>query len=192
MGFGILGKEQVIERWDTLVAGADGKGESVMEGAERLLDDSKVPDVKMQRRSMSPGVVQGLRGGKRPFVVVSNISNPNLKPYRMYINTRDYGVNLQVSWYLVHQPSFWEKFTGFILSIPVLGLLMLPAYSIGKSFSFREAGVLGLNLFHEQDLRAYVSNAHNCLTESVDNLTRGDEVEAPRVEKHSQGFLGIV
>jgi hypothetical protein len=192
MGFGLLGKEQIIERWDTLISGSDGQGETVMEDTKRFLKQSEAPDVKTVRQHISPGIIQGLLGGKRPFIVVSNTSNPNLKPFRMYINTRDYGVNLQVSWFLVYQPALGERCLNFFLKIPVLSLLIFPAYFLSKVAASRESGILDLNIFDEQDLRAYVTNAHQCLTNAVERLTREQTVDTSMIKKHSKGFLGIV
>lgn len=191
MAFGVIGKEQVVDRWDTLISGADGLGNAVMDDTERLLAESKAPDAKSYRKAVSPSVMHGIMGGKRPFLIVANTSNSNLKPYKMYINTRDYGVNLQISWYLVFQPSFWQKLVGFLLRIPILGLVLLPGYAIGKAVSSKEAGVFELNLFDEMDLRAYVTNAHHCLLESVEKLSKAKGIEPPKMDKQSQGFLGI-
>ena len=194
MGFGIIGKDQVIERWDKLINGADGRGEEILSGTETSLEESKVPDAKVVRRDMAPGMMQGMFGGKRRFLVVFNTSNKHLRPYKLFINTRDYGINLQVSWYVVYHPSLWQKFMALILSVPVLGLLAWPFHAASMQASSNTAGILGLSLFDEQDLRAYVSNAHSCVQESLDKLKKGDNNKMPpvAVEKHSQGFLGIV
>ena len=38
MGFGIVGKEQIIEKWGTLISGAAGRGDSLMADTERLME----------------------------------------------------------------------------------------------------------------------------------------------------------
>ena len=191
MAFGILAKDQVLERWGTLISGAQNMGDGMMDSIEHLIEQTKVPDAKVQRRAMAPGLIRGVLGGKRPFLVISNSSNPNLKPLKMYLNARDYGINLQVSWFVVHQPSFIQKIIGFLLCVPVLGVLLLPAYSLSRIGTAKQAGILGLDLFDEQDLRAYITNAHHCMLEAVDNLGKEQNIDTSDICRRSDGFLGI-
>ena len=191
MGFGIIGKEQIIEKWGTLISSAAGRGESVIQNTEQFLQESNVPDVKIQRRGMSPGVMRGIMGGKRPFVVITNTVSPNLKAFKMYLNARDYGSNLQVSWYVVIQPSAREKLTCFLLSIPILGVLFLPLHLLGRASRAKDAGIVELDIFDEQDLSAYVTNAHHCTLDAVKKLMEDIEQDFSKIDRQSRGFLGV-
>jgi hypothetical protein len=193
-GFGlprILGKEQVIEQWDILIGGGQGSAEEVFGGTQTRIIETKAPDIQMERRDISPGVLRGVLGGKRPFLVIANTINFNLRPYRMYINARDYGNSLQVSWYVVYKPGFWRKLLALFLLIPFLNLLVLPFYLLGRLARAREAGPLDLDLFDLQDLVAYVTNAHHCVLQAVERLMVALHQDPSKIERRARGFLGI-
>ncbi|MCX5991190.1 MAG: hypothetical protein NTZ04_02495 [Chloroflexi bacterium] len=50
---------------------------------------------------------------------------------------------------------------------------------------------LDLNLLDQQDLRAYIINAHHCLLKAVDKLMLDLHQEPSKIERRSRGFLGI-
>lgn len=187
----VLGKEQVVEQWGILIGDAQDRAGDIFEDSQRLVAESQAPDIDMERQDVAPGVIRGVLGGRRPFLLVTNNTNSNLKPYRMYISARDYGNNLQVSWYLVHQPSFWRRLLALFLLVPGLNLLILPFYLIGRLFTARQAGLLDLDLFDLQDLTAYVTNAHHCLLEAVEKLMLDLNQDPSKIDRKSRGFLGI-
>ena len=82
----------------------------------------------------------------------------------MFVNVRDYGNALQTSWYLAYLPSAWQRFRGR------LGL--------------------DLDLFDEQDLRAYVTVVHHAFIESVIDLLN-ELGEDTNINRTSKGFLGV-
>ena len=45
-------------------------------------------------------------GEKRPFLIVQNLRTKN---YKMYINARDFGTNLDVSWYFMVEPRYLKR-----------------------------------------------------------------------------------
>jgi len=187
----ILAKEEVIDRWGILISNAEGRSEKIFSDTEQFIGRSGAPDVRVSRRSIAPGLIRGLLGGKRAFLIVSNVSNANLRPYRMYINARDYGSNLDVSWYVVFQPGPGQKLMAFLLCLPIVGLLFLPLYLLGRLTRSRQAGFLGLDIFDEQDLRAFVTNAHHCVLEAVDTLMLDLGQDPSKIDRQSRGFLGI-
>lgn len=191
MGFGIIGRGQIIEKWGTLISGAAGRGESLLTDTRRLIQESHALDVRVRRRGMSTGVVRGIMGGKRSFLIVTNTGNRNLELFKIYLNAKDYGSNLQVSWYVVLQPNGAERLMAFCLSIPLFGLLFLPFHLLGRLFHANKYGILELDIFDEQDLAAYVTNVHHCMLDVVEELMRGLKQDFYRVERQSQGILGI-
>lgn len=66
------------------------------------------------------------------------VTNEALKDYRMYTGARDYGNNLDVSWYLTCEPGFLKKTFSSILT----------QGATDKAFSFN------LDIFQQQDLNA--------------------------------------
>lgn len=183
---------QIIEQWDALLTGACGKGELVMEETIRVLEASEAPDICIEWRALAPGIIQGLVGSRCPCLLVSNTTNSNLQPFNMYITARNYGRHLQVSWYLVYQLSFWNLVVNAILCIPILSLLVFPVYLIAKLAQSKESGILHLNLFDEQALKSYITNAHQCLLDAVEAVTHQQANEPSAQSEHSKGFLGII
>lgn len=182
-----LGKAQTVDRWDMLISGAKGQGDGVLQRTEQLVVETEAPDIGMKTQKVSPGLLQGVLGTKRTFLVASVTTNARLKPYRMYISARDYGIQLQVSWYVAFQPGFLLKLLNFLLCVPVIGLLVLPI----KSLTAKPGSLLGLDIFDEQDLRACVTNAHHCLLEAVEKLMVDLHQDPSKIDRKSRGFLGI-
>jgi len=189
--FPIVAREDVVERWDILVEGAQGRAESIFEDTQKLIVATKAPDIKMERKDVAPGVLRGVLGAKRPFLIISNTVNYHLKLYRMYINARGYDNYLQISWYLVYQPSFWSKLAALLLLIPFFNLYVLPFYLFSRIIRARSSGLFDLDLFDEQDLRAYVTVAHRCLLRVVEKLMVDLHKDPSKIERKSRGFLGI-
>lgn len=189
----ILSKEEIVDDWSTLINGANGKADEVFSAVKDLIADTKVPNVAVERKEMSPGVIRGMFGTKRDFLVVTETGNRRLKPYQMYINARDYGTNLAVDWYLMYRSGWLVRVLAVLSAIPGLGLLVLPFAAIvamGQRAKERRGG-LDLDLFDTQDLRTYVTNAHHCLLDSVDKLMVSLNQDPSKFERKSRGFLGI-
>ncbi|MEW6675409.1 MAG: hypothetical protein AB1348_05320, partial [Nitrospirota bacterium] len=54
-----------------------------------------------------------------------------------------------------------------------------------------ETLIIRLDLFDQQDLTAYVTNAHHCLIEAVEKLMLNIGQDPSRIDRKSRGFLGI-
>ncbi len=181
----------MVDQWDVLIGGGQGKADSIFDSTQKLVDATKAPDIKMERQDVAPGALRGFLGGKRSFLLIYNDTSYHLKLYQMYINARDYGNNLQVSWYLVYQLSFWGKAVVILLFIPFINFFILPFYLIIRLIRAGSSGLLDLDLFDEQDLRAYVTNAHHCLLEAVEKLIVELHQDPSKIERKSRGFLCI-
>lgn len=171
---GVLRKEEVIDKWAVLIGGGQGKAKEIFSNTENFLKQTEAPGVAMERKKLSPNVTGGFVGNTRDFEIITTTGNYKLSPYQMFIGARDYGNNLDVSWYLTFRPS---TLLAILSVIPFLG---------GLSKTTED-----LNLFDEQDLRAYVTNAHHCLLEAVDRLMIGLNRDPSKIDRKSKGFLGI-
>ena len=189
----IVRKEEILDSWSVLIGGAQGRAGEIFDNTNNFIRQTKVPNVGIQRKAVAPGILRGLFGTKRDFLIVTETENSRLRPYQMFIGARDYGSNLDVYWYLLYRPSFRERLLAFFLFIPILNLLILPfAFVSGLATMAKEKrGGLGLDFFDEQDLRAYVTNAHHCLLEVVDKLMTDLHQDPSRIDRKSRGFLGI-
>lgn len=184
-------KDRIVDSWDMLIADAKGKGQSVYQDMEKAILQTKPPKVHMRKRKVWPGIIRGLFGERRPFFIVINKANSNLKAYRMYVNAMDYGTNLQVVWYLVHEPGLWRRTIAILMCIPVVGIAVLPIYLISRLLVAGKSGILQLDVFDEQDLRAFATNVHHCILGAVEKLMTDLGQDTTDIKRQSRGFLGI-
>lgn len=159
-----LRRRQIIDRWDLVIDGGNGHAEALMGTTRRELGRLDPPAVSIASLDLAPSIWRGWTGDTRAFLVAQNDTNRRIRSYRLFVNVRDYGNALQTSWYLAYLPSAWQRFRGHV----------------GDD----------LDLFDEQDLRAYVSVVHHALVEAVIELltTLGRDTD---INRTSKGFLGI-
>lgn len=182
-------KEEVVDSWSILIGNGKGNAGNIFDNTEKSISQTNVPNVQMEKRGLSPGIIRGLFGAKRDFLIVTETKNPSIKPYQMLINARDYGNNLDVSWYLTYRLSLSQKLVALLSLIPILNLVVAP-FSLTSMFK-EKRGSLGLDLFDEQDLRAYVTNVHHCVLGAVDKLVLSLNQDPSKIDRKTRGFLGI-
>jgi hypothetical protein len=169
----ILTVEQVIDNWGIMIKEGNGKAEDIFILAEAFMISSKAPSLKIHRAEMSPGIIRGILGTSRDFLVATD-KNFRLNPYKIFINARDYGNNLDVSWYLTYRLPFWRALLRFI---PGIG---------AASFALES-----LDLFDRQDLTAYTTICHYSILDAVGKLMLSLDQDTSRIDRKSRGFLGI-
>lgn len=159
-----LRRRQIIDRWDFVVAGGNGRDDTVIDATRVYLSALQPPHVTLHDTMLASGIWRSVLGDVRPFIIVQNTTNSRIRAYRMFVNVRDYGEALQTSWYLAFLPTLWQRLRG-------------------------RRG-LDLDLFDEQDLRAYVTVVHRCFVQAVIDLIAdlGEDIE---VNRTSKGFLGV-
>jgi len=172
-GSKILSKEEVIDNWAVLIENGNGKVDEVFNDIEIGIGASKAPALGTKRKKMTPGVVRGVLGTKREFLVATD-KNFRLRPYQIFINARDYGENLDVSWYLTYRLPAWRALLSFIPGV-----------------STASAIVESLDLFDRQDLTAYTTICHHSTLSAVEKQMQGLNQDTSRIERKSRGFLGI-
>lgn len=165
---GVLRRQQVIERWDTLLLDGAGHAEEVVKDLTARLALIQAPNLRLSQQDLAPGWLRGIMGQTRPFVVVTQTGNPRLTPYRMYVSVRDYGTALQPAWYLTYRPAFWRRAKA-ITGVPSLGL----------------------DLFDEQDLRAAALAVHLAFLGAVVALVASLGQDTSTITRRTNGFLGI-
>lgn len=171
---GILRKDQVLDTWSILIEKAQGNSEGVFKDTEVFITESKAPALKMERQSMAPGIVRGFFGTKRDFLIVTDQESFRLKPYQIFINARDYGDNLDIAWFLTYRPTIWQAVLSLFPYVNVI------PKALGD-----------LDLFDQQDLRVYTTNAHHCLLKAVEKLMSSLHQDTSKIDRKSRGFLGI-
>lgn len=171
---GILRKDQIIDTWSALISNAQGRSHEIFEDTEAGINSHKAPSLTMEKKSMAPGMVRGLFGTEREFLTITNEESSRLKPYKVFLNARDYGNNLDISWYLTYRPSLWHAAASLL---PFGGAI--------------DSTLSALDLFDQQELRAYVTVAHHSLLQAVEKLMLAMQQDPSKMERKSRGFLGI-
>jgi len=171
---GILRKDQVFDTWSILVEKGQGRAGEIFQDTEIFMKESKAPSIKMERKEIAPGIVRGFLGTKRDFLVVTDQENFRLKPYQIFVNARDYGDNLDISWNLTFRPTLWQAILSLFPFVSVIPRVLSD-----------------LDLFDQMDLRAYATNAHHCLLKAIEKLMVSLHQDPSKIDRKSKGFLGI-
>ncbi|NLS76654.1 MAG: hypothetical protein GXY76_05260 [Chloroflexi bacterium] len=187
----IVRKQQIVEEWGILIQGGQEHAAKILEQSRELITTSKAPHITMEEKGIAAGFLRGITGERRTFLVVTNRTNANLKSYEMYLSAREYGDNLQVSWYVIHWPSVAQVWLRLSMFAPLVNLFVLPIFVLMQLPKAGQAGLLDLDFFDLQDLKAYVTNAHHCVLDAVDKLLLDLSQDPSKIERKSRGFLGI-
>lgn len=171
---GILRKDQVLDSWSILIENAQGKSEGIFQNTNLLIKESKAPAVETERKSIVPGIMRGIAGTTRDFLVVADNQSMRMKPYKIFLNARDYGDNLDVSWYLTFKPTLLQAV-----------MCLLPFVNIFPKTT------MDIDLFDQQDLRAYTTITHHSVLKSVEKLMLEMNQDPSKIDRKSRGFLGI-
>jgi hypothetical protein len=101
------------------------------------------------------------------------LSHDVLREYRMFLGARDYGANLDVVWFLTLSPGFLKS----SMSTRVAGNPL--------AFSMR------VDIFTQQDLRAWTTIAHHCVKRAVDAVYEDLHKSPVGLDTSSKGFLNV-
>lgn len=171
-----LKDEKILERWGVVIERAQGNTVQLYRDAQGFIKASEAPGVAVEVVTAKPErglIVKMMKGsGDRDYLLVTN---EGLKDYRMYIGARDYGVYLDVQWYLSCEPGFFSR-------------TLSKAVSQGASDN---AVSFALDLFEQQDLAAYTTVVHRCLLKAVDKLMGTLGQDSSTIDRKSKGFLGV-
>lgn len=190
---GILSKEQIVDHWPShLIPGSESDAEAIFNATEERIAASGAPDIRIEHKNVASGFVQSIAGEKRPFLIVSNVGNRHLRPYRMYVSIRQYGVFIQVSWYLVRRATLAQRLYGALAYLPLLGNFVVPLNVIARlGYGKGNTGALGLDLFNEQDLSAYVTVVHQAFKDVLGEFMDSRKLDKAKIERPTSGVLGI-
>ena len=159
--------EAVIENWNVLVINGEGKSTWFMRRVQELLKEAKIPGIHFEWREISSSLIFG---AKRDFIVLTHQS---LRDYVMYISARNFGSNLDISWYLTIQPRFLKR--------------TLSKYATGNP----QALSWQIDFFSRQDLDAVVTAAHACVKATYKELMEELKQDPTGMSTRSTGFLSV-
>jgi hypothetical protein len=138
------------------------------------LAESEAPNLKVERKFVSPTFIRSIAGQQRKFLVLTDTTNYRLEPYQIYISAGPYGVNLAAEWFLTYKPKLWMAALSLI---PFISL-------IPRSLS-------DIDFFDQQNLRAYTANAYHCTLRAVQELMVYLHQDPEKLDKTSKGFFNI-
>lgn len=167
-----LKDEKIIDRWSMILKDGQEKAEQIYQDTENFIKESRAPGIRIERTKVKTGWLKGLLGKEREYMMVSNEA---LGDYRMFIGARDYGNNLDISWFLTCEPGFFKKRLSNVLT----------------SGASDKALSLSLDIFLQQDLNAYATVVHHCLQDAIGKLMSGMGQDPSKIDRKSRGFLGI-
>jgi len=170
----ITGAWVLLDNWSVLIKDAQARGEELLKETEKLIRESRIPDLEMERTNLS--IAGGLSAifSKTKEREYLEVKNRDLTHYGIYIGARDYGNNLDVQWYLLNRQP--QKFSEALKALPK---------------EFRRGITGGLNVFEQQDLTAYVTAVHHSLLGAVEKIMRALGQDPSRINRKSKGFLGV-
>jgi len=170
-----LKEEKIIDSWATVIEGAQGKADYIFEETQRFLKEAEAPDVVWKMVSAQPSRIKGLiLGKKRDYLMVTNKGIG--ESYRMYIGARDFGNNLDVTWFLTVEPKWLKVIAKAAVNIATVGTA---------------GALMEIDIFDQQDLRAYVTVTHHCLLKAVKNLMKELGQDFSQIQRKSKGFLEV-
>jgi hypothetical protein len=161
-----LKKQSIVDQWGTVVEHGAGREKWVLDTTERLIQESKMPGISVKQDQ----VTMGMFSAKRNFVIVGNAG---AKEFYMFIGARDFGMHLDAAWYLT-----------------------LFASGLKSAMSRRMTGSpnalsMNINMFTQQDLRAYVTVANHCFRQALDELYQELKITPKGLDTRSTGFLSV-
>lgn len=172
-----LKKEKLLDSWGVVIEDSAGKQEYLLNLIQWRIEISEIPDISCQMVEASTGLIKRLLGKKRTYLMIQNRS---LKDYKMYVGARDYGRNLDFSWFLTVEPGFFKSISSRLIT------KALTKTSNPNALSF------ALDLFDQQDLRAYVTSVHRCCVKrAVEQLVAELGQQSTNFDWKSKGFLSV-
>jgi hypothetical protein len=177
---GILRKDRIIENWNVLIEEAcmaNGHSEApdrVYKDITTFLAATEPPHLRAELQDISPSLTRGLFGDQRKFLVLTDNTNRRTKPYKIFMSARPYGTNLACDWFMTYKPT------------PLMSLLSLIPY-----VNFVPQTISDIDLFDQQDLTAYATNAHHCMIKAVQELMLNLNQDPSTLNRQSKGFFGL-
>lgn len=198
-----LKDEKVVEKWSTLIEGASGKQGALYTFIADKLESLNVPNITLSRQFIKPER-GGIEKEKREFLVIENTKIGN---YDIYISARDYGKQLSVAWYMVLEKDTLHR---SLKQNPIRTIIAAPFIIISNVFSLvgRVASLSGshafggkngaiasfgrgFNLFDQEEIGAYTGTVHGAVTDGVEEIMNGLNLDFTKVDTKTRGFLNL-
>lgn len=183
-----LKEENIVDRWSTLIAGAQGSGERIFNEVKKGIEELESPNIHIAEQNITMGGAINKR--KRVYLMVKN---KRIKGFYMYIGAMDYGKQLFISWYLVQEPTGLMKLIKAMTTHWVVALLFSPVVLFSRAIEKvrKEISPIDLDIFDSEELTSYVTTGHHAVLASVEKVMGEFDQDFSKVDTKSRGFLNL-
>jgi len=188
----IDGKWRTVNTSSTLVEGAEGKQDIVLEFIKRNLKVIAVPSIKVEERHVVYSeVVADLFAGGRKMLV---IQNKKIRGYCLFVHIYDYGKQLHVSWYLMLRENWLSRLLRYTELHWGVTIALFPVVILAKIFYTASRTTIPelMNMFDTEELTAYCTTVHHAVQGAVNDVASDLELNSAKISWQTRGFLTIV
>jgi len=153
------------ESWSVLIEGANGRSQEMYAKIKEIAGRHGVPGLFIEEKDVASGIIQGLAGNKRRYLMVGNST---LRGFRIFIGASDYGNQLAVWWYMVPITKLWKKRKGLFSSLNT-----------------------DFDIFDTQDLTSFLTTVHRAVVKASEEVSESVGFDFSKVDQKSRGFLNI-
>ena len=166
-----LKEGRIIDSWSQLIEGGQAEAEGFFESAEQYLAMSQAPGVTWKREGVAPGMLKGLFGKRRDFLMVTA---ERFDDYMVCIGARPYGTYLDACW-------FWSGSKKAAI-VDLLG--KIPGAALGvNAYSLMQ----NLDVFDQLDLTAFVDVTRAAVRRATDALIAKLNIDPTRINWSTRG-----
>jgi hypothetical protein len=183
-------KWRIVNSSSTMVVGAQGKQDVVVNGIKKVLQELATPNLRVEHHKVTLSGISGMFTKGRKKLVIKNMK---MRGYHVFVSIEDYGKQLNVSWYLMLkenwltrllQSSYASAFGGYVFA-PVIFVAKI--FYSGMGYTIPEL----MNMFDIEELTAYTTTVHHAIKEAVDALVKEANLNPAKVSWQTRGFLNI-
>ncbi len=158
-------RDKVVDNWGQIIENGAGRDTWILDKTEVFLKEANMPNVEWRREQVSSGMF----GEKRTFLIGNHKA---LREYTLYIGARNFGVHLEVSWFLTVSPGFLKRAVSKKLTM-------------GNPFALSE----NMSIFAHEDLASYKSVAARCVERACHMLMDELNLDTSGLSTKGKGFL---
>ncbi len=180
-------KWHTINSSGTLISGAHGKREAVVEMIKHNLKEDAAPNIRVEEKLVTTGFTAA--SGRKVLV----IRNRNIQGYNLFVNIEDYGKQLSVSWYLMSRENWLGRLLAKTETNPAVWFILLPMVLMAKVFYTKSRTRLPelMNMFDMEELASYCTTVNSAVKAAVHVVSHDLNLNSAVESWQTRGFLQI-
>jgi len=187
-----IGKKwRTVNASGTLVAGAHGKRDAIVEHMKAELEALEVPQIKIDERLVSfAGGIWDMFSGERKMLV---IQSRKFRGYYLLVYIMDYGKQLDVNWYLMLRENWLTRLLRYLDLHWGVAIALFPVVILAKIFYSASRTTIPelMNMFDSEELSCFCASVHHAAQEAVTVLVHDLKLNSAKVNWQTRGFLSI-